>query len=131
LENFQWWNPDFIWMPDFMEMNNKSKHEKFAPYTSINGDDIRVLNGCTLRMPEGTGINFGPNGKIKYGEKTIPVCNKRFDANTASDLLGKENISIVPWSDFRFDINGKSILPFLNVVLNGIKTIVEELVRKV
>lgn len=128
-ENFQWWQAGFEWLPDFMEMNNKSKHEKFSPYTSVDGHDVKISGGGTLKLENNSGIVFGPNAVIKHAGRIIPAGGKRLDANSAADILGEEHVSVLSWTDFRFDINGASVLPFMRTVLTGVRIIVGQLSR--
>jgi hypothetical protein len=128
IESYQHFSsPDNLWLPKFMDLNNKNKHQELTPQTKVETKELTT----TIPKPEGEMKIVFKNGvgltadKIIYGDQVIngPVT---INADNPLPFKGVTH-EIKKWTSFNFSINNEPVLPFLENALIKIENIVNEL----
>ena len=106
LESYQHFGETGKWLPLFMDIVNKNKHERLTP---------QIKKQYTMVRISGT---LPPGGSVEIDLKNIPIGggpDKPFDAVARK------------WTGLEFAASGVLVLPFLDYVLKNVKKIVNEL----
>lgn len=127
IEDMQHWNPDYAWLPKFMDLNNQNKHERLTPQTRKESKELRITSGGTsISVGEGASIQLGQGTSIQMGDAIIPG-GQTIDVNNPPTVFGEGRSEIITWVSFRFEANDQLVLPFLRQALDGVGQIVDDL----
>lgn len=113
-----------IWLPKFMELTNKNKHQKLTPQTNTEQKEMisTFPNGKKIVFKNGAGINadsFHFGDQIFEGRQT-------YNADNPLPIIGVMH-EIKIWSSFNFSYNNEPVLPLLEKSFIEVKKIVLEL----
>lgn len=124
LESFQeFTNPNNDWLPDLATLCNENKHVQLTPQTKT--EKVKRITVKTKNSEMGwdpASVHFGSGVSIGG----VPVNpSTQLPVPSPTHTVEKEI-----WVDFQFD-NNKSVLPFLQECVKGVKDIVEILEKKI
>lgn len=115
------------WLPIFMDLNNKNKHQQLTPQTKKETKQLIIKSsGGSISMGEGTSINMSPGTILTIGNSIIPG-GQQFDANNPPTVFGDASKEIIIWVSFHFSTNNEPVIPLLEKSLVGIEKITNEL----
>ncbi len=107
-------NPNNEWLSQFNKLNNDNKHDDLVEQTRKEARQIEVSRS-------GGSVAWGPG--VTFG-KGVSVMGVPIDSNTqlpvANNLVKTE---IITWVDFKFRALDKSVLTFIQKVIDGIENI--------
>ena len=114
-------DPANIWLPQFMDLNNKNKHKQLTPQTRSETKTMEMKVGSTtLNFEPGASLNIGQalniNGKVIPGPISISPENP-------PDLQGAGTVKVTTWISFKFSSNNEPVIPFLEKTTLGISFI--------
>jgi len=128
LESYQHYaNPSNRWLPLFMDLNNKNKHEKLTPQTRQEARQLPIESrGAAIDLGSGACSSLDQGASIQIGDLGIPGAQD-FSGERPAALHGSGAQTVIVWVSFTFDSNGEQVVPFLNTAVSGIERIVNEL----
>ena len=128
IESYQYFaDPHTKWLPIFMDLNNKNKHQNLTPQKRKESKQLNISSGgVSISMGEGCSIQLGSGAMIQMGGAIISG-GQRIDVNNPATVLGNAQQEIITWVSFYFKSNGEPVLPLLENSLHGIEKIVNEL----
>jgi len=116
------------WLPIFMELNNKNKHQQLTPQTRKEFKELRIISGeRSISIREGTKVTIGKGVKVTLDGKTFIKDGQTFDVNNPPTIYGPGEIKVFIWVSFTFSHNGEPVLPLLKQSLAGAETIIDTL----
>lgn len=128
LESFQHFTgPDKEWLPKFMDLNNKNKHQALTPQVRKETRQLDIKSGGTgIRLGGGAQIRLGKGASIRMGGSVI-TGGQTISSDKPANIIGPSEQTITTWVSFNFEDNGESVVPFLRKCLAGVENIVDEL----
>jgi hypothetical protein len=128
IEGYQYFSNDQNnWLPVFMELNNKNKHQELTPQEKKETKQLKISSGgVSMLLNGGANISLGRGCTIRMGGVTIHG-GQSFNANNPPITTGEGAIEIITWVSFTFSINGQPVMHLLDNSLKGINKIVDEL----
>lgn len=126
IETYQHFDdPRNNWLPVFMDLNNKNKHQELTAQVIKERKKLKISSeGRTMTL--GGRMSISKGYQMKMG-KMIILGGQSFDANNPPITSGEGTIEIITWSSFHFSTNNVLVLPFLEQALNGTENIINEL----
>jgi hypothetical protein len=128
IESYQHFSAsDNRWLPLFMDLNNKNKHQQLTPQVRKEAKELRISSGgASISMGPGASVSIGCGASIRIGGMVIPS-GQSFDVNRPPVTMGLGNKEIITWVSFHFSTNDEPVLPLLKQALEGTSRIVREL----
>jgi len=128
IESYQYFSdPSNRWLPRFMDLNNKNKHQQLTPQIRKETKQLKITSGGTsISLGQGASISMGPGSQIRMGKMIIPG-GQKFDVNNPPATLGDGIKEVITWVSFHFSSNDQPVIPFLKQCINGVENIVEKL----
>ena len=111
------------WVPVFMELNNKNKHQQLTPQIIHEHRGIKLTTGNSTLTA--AGIDVMPGGKFVVNGKEIAP--GEYNADNLPVIDPPAEVTGTRWESFYFSSNNEEVLPFLRRAIEGVESIVNAL----
>lgn len=129
LESLQPYHPQYLWLGDFVEVNNDTKHSQLTPQTKTETKVINIQHGGTgMTLSGGASISIGRGASVSLGGATIQ--SGQIISPDSSLILGDPRLNVRKeiWVDFKFN-NSISALSLLKKIKENTPNIIEEIYK--
>ena len=128
IESYQHFSSiDNKWLPLFIDLNNKNKHQQLTPQEKRESKQLNITSGGTgISLGEGASISLGSGASIQMGGMVI-IGGQTISTNTPAQIIGSGQQAVITWAAFHFSINNEPVVPFLENALSRVNNIVNEL----
>jgi len=119
--------PNNRWLPIFMDLNNKNKHQQLTPQVRKEAKELWISSGgASMSMRPKASISIKTGASIQIGGMVIPG-GQSFNVNKPPVTIGPGRKEVITWVSFHFSTNDEPVLPLLKHALEGVGGIVREL----
>jgi len=122
-------DPANAWLPRFMFLCNKNKHQRLDPQVRQEAKELRISSGGAvgMRVSEGSSVKLGRGASIRFGGGLVTTGEQTFDVDNPPVPIGPGSVESITWVDFRFASNSEPVLTLLTAAIDGVAGIVAEL----